>query len=84
MTFKKKYPQFDSTCGATIDGKIVTHKMGATVLMHLQKTQHLRYWRTRRGTGAWADNTDIDGHAVACRRTRKGNPKDCPVSTTRK
>ena len=59
---------------------VVTHKMGATVLRHLQKTQYLRYWKTRTGAGAWADNVDIEGHAAACRRARKGNPKGLPCA----
>ena len=53
----------------------MTHKAGATVLRHLQKTQCLRYWWARRGAGAWAGNTDNDGHAAACKRVREGNPK---------
>ena len=65
--------QFDTLVGATIDGKVVAHKMGATGLKHLQKTLHLRYWKTRPGVGALADNADIGGHAAACRRARKGN-----------
>ena len=58
-----------------IDRKVVTHKIGTTVLWHLQKRQYPRYWRARRGPGAWTGNADIDGHAAACRRARKGNPK---------
>ena len=61
--------------GATIDGQIVVHKAGATILWHLQKTQYLRYWKTRRGAGAWAENAYIEGHAAACRWARKGNPR---------
>ena len=66
--------QFDTIWGATIDGQVVTHKMGATVLRHLQTTQYLRYWRTRTRSGAWAGNTDIEGHTSACKRARKGTP----------
>ena len=44
--------QFNTVWGATIGGKIAVHKAGATVLRHLQKTQYLRYWKTRRGAGA--------------------------------
>ena len=51
------------------------HKAGGAVLRHLQKTQYLRYWKSRRGTGACAENADIEGHAAACRRARKGNPR---------
>ena len=36
-------PQFNTAWGATIDGKIVVHKTGATVLRYLQKRQYLRY-----------------------------------------
>ena len=67
--------QFDTIRGAMIDGKVVAHKTGASVLRYLQSTQYLRYWKTRRGAGAWAENADIDGHAAACRRARKGNPR---------
>ena len=70
--------QFDTLYGATIDGKVVTHKMGVTVPRYLQTTQYLPYWKTRTGTGGWADNSDIKGHAAACRRERKGNPKQLP------
>ena len=59
---------------------MVTHKMGAAVLWHLQKTQYLRYLRTRRGTGAWTKNSDIDGHTAAYRRARKGNPMGLPCA----
>ena len=48
--------------------------MGATVLMHLQK-KYLRYWRNRTGAGAWVDNADIESHAAARRRARKGDPE---------
>ena len=58
-----------------IDGKIAIQKMGAIVLWHIQKTQYLRYWRARHGAGAWTENTNIGGHAAACRRARKGNPR---------
>ena len=72
--------QFDSIWGAMIGGEIVTHKMGATVIWHLQKTQYLRYWGARRKAGAWTENSDIDGHAAACRWARKGNPKGLPCA----
>ena len=58
-----------------IDGTVVAHKMGPTMLRHLQKTQYLDYWQSKTGAGAWADNVDIEGHAAACRRARNGNPQ---------
>ena len=58
-----------------IEGKVVTHKIGPTVLRHLQKTQYLDHWRNRTGAGYWTDNADIEGHAATYRRARKGNPK---------
>ena len=42
---------------------------------HLQTTQFLRYRRDRSGASARADNADVEGHAVVCRRARKGNIK---------
>ena len=53
---------------------MVAHKMGPTVLRHLQQTQYIDYWRSRTGAGAWFENADIAGHAAACKRARKGNP----------
>ena len=67
--------QFDTVWGVMIDGKVAVHKTGAIVLRHLQKRQYPRYWKTRRGAGAWAENADIEGHAAARRRARKGNPR---------
>ena len=64
--------QFDTLKGAIIEG---AHKMGPTVLRHLQNTHYLNYWRSRSGTGAWTDNADIEGHAAVYRRARKGNPQ---------
>ena len=61
--------------GVMIEGKVVVHKARAAILRHLQKTQYLRYWHTRRGAGSWAKNADIEGHAAACRRAHKGNPR---------
>ena len=78
------YSQFNTVWDATIDDKIVVHKAGATVLRHLQKTQYLRYWKTQRGAGAWAGNADIEGHAAACRRARKGNPRGLPCAHSKK
>ena len=43
--------QFDTIWGGAIDGKVVAHKTGATVLRHVQKKQYLRYWKTRRLQG---------------------------------
>ena len=34
--------QFETLWDATIGGKVVTHKMGATVLRYLQMTQYIR------------------------------------------
>ena len=67
--------QFNTLWGAMIDGKLVTPKIGATVLRYLQMAQCLRYWRASTGAGALVDSTDIEGHAAACRRARKGNHK---------
>ena len=66
-----------------IKGVVVAHKMGPTVLRHLQQTQYLDYWRSRTGAGAWFKHTDIDGHAAACKRARKWNPKRMPCSQYR-
>ena len=44
------------------------------MLRHLQTKQFLRYWKTRTNAGAWARNTDIEGHAAACHRAQKANP----------
>ena len=65
--------QFGALKGAMIEGAVVVHKMGPMVLRFLQKTQYLDYWRNRSGTGAYADNAGIEGHADAYRRARKGN-----------
>ena len=75
--------QFDTLRGAVIDEAVVAHKMGPTVLKHLQQTQFLEYWQTRTGAGAWCENADIAGHAAACRRARKGNPPKCPARSTK-
>ena len=66
--------QLDSVYGSTIDGKVVVHKMGTTLLRHLQVKHYPRYWVTRSRAGAWVGNTDIEGHAAACRRAQKANP----------
>ena len=58
-----------------IEETVVAHKMGPAVLIHLQKTQYLDYWRNVACAGAWADNADIEGHVAAYIRARKGNPK---------
>lgn len=65
--------QLISMYGQTIEGKVVAHKMGATVLRHLQFSQYLRYWKARAGAGAWAYNADIGGHTAAYRRAQKAN-----------
>ena len=67
--------QFNMMWGATIECKAIVHKAGGTILMHLQKTHYLRYWKTRRGAGGWAENADIEGHADVYRRAHKGNPR---------
>ncbi len=66
--------QLDSVYGPTIHGKVVVHKMGATMLRHIQTKHFLRYWKTRTNAGAWSRNVDIEGHAAACRRAQKANP----------
>ena len=35
--------QLDPLYGPIIDGTVVVHKMGATILRHLQVSQYLRY-----------------------------------------
>ena len=73
--YKRGYvSQLDSVYGPTIHGRIVVHRMGATILRHLQTEQYLRYWRTRSRAGAWHRNVDIERHAAACRRTHKASP----------
>ena len=67
--------QLNTLYGPIIDGKVEVHKMGTTVLRHLQINQYLRYWKRRTGAGVWAYKTDIEGHAAACRRAQKSNPK---------
>ena len=67
--------QFNTLKGAVIEGTVVAHKMGPTVLKHLQQTQYLEYWQNRTGAGACCKNADIAGHAAACKRAREGNPK---------
>ena len=53
--YKQGYiSQLDSVYGPTIHGRVVVHKMGATMLRHLQTKQFLRYWETRSNAGAWA------------------------------
>ena len=77
--YKKGYvAQLDSGQGPTIHGRVVVHKMGPTVLHHLQKEQYLRYWNTRPRAGAWARNADTEGHAAACRWAQKANPNTLP------
>ena len=74
--YKKGYiSQLDSVYGPTIHGMIVVHRMGATILRHLQKEQYLRYWKTRSRAGKWHRNADIEGHAAACRRAHRASPK---------
>ena len=58
--------------------------MRATVPRYLHPAQYLRYWNTRTGTGAWVENTDIEGHAAVCRRARKGDPKWLPFAHYKK
>ena len=73
--YREKYiSQLNTLYGPTIDGKVVVHKMGATVLRHPQINQYLRYWENRTGAGAWAYKTDIEGDASAYRRAQEANP----------
>ena len=75
LAYKRGYvSQLDSVYGPTVGGKVIVHKMGATMLRHLQTEQYIRYWRTRSNAGAWVQNADITGHAAACRRAQKANP----------
>ena len=67
--------QFDTLYGMPIGGKVITHKMGTTVLRCTYRrlnTSALEDQNWDRGMGG---QTDIEGHAPACRRARKDNPK---------
>ena len=65
--------QLNSVYGPAIEGNVVVHTMGATMIRHLQVNQYIRYWETRSGAGAWAYNAEIEGHTAACRRAQKAN-----------
>ena len=80
--YRREYcSQFDTIFGPTIEGKVVAHKMGATVFKHLQVAQYLHYWKARTGAGGWAQNADVNGHAAACRRVLKASPNSVSSSS---
>ena len=76
--------QFDSICGATIDGKIVTHKVGTTVLWYILR-------RSTSGTGG-PDAGPVHGPKTQTSADTqpfaggpgKGTRRGCHVCTTGK
>ena len=76
------YSQFNTVWGAMIGGEIVVHKAGTTVLRHLQNTQYLRYWKTRRGAGASRGGKRRHRGARSCVQAGpKGKPQGTVMRT---
>ena len=76
--------QLNSLYGPAIDEEVVMHKMGATVLRHLQVNQYLRYWKNWTEAGVWAYKADVEGHVAACRRAQRRTQIRCKVRLTRR